>query len=160
MSLFLLFRRRAIETNGIVTAEAFGSPAINLTIEAVGIVPEQSLGQALIDLDIGPVGIVSAEAFGKVMVDVSSAAIPRGGYIGGYRTAPRRREIAMSICPVGIKGEEEVGIPEVVLCIAATGIETREEFGQAVVVTVPVLVPLYKKQRYEQDETIFLLLAA
>jgi len=136
---------------GIVSAEAIGSPRLDLEIVATGIATAEAFGSAQLDLQIIATGIATAEAFGLAQLDLTllmtgvagaeafgSAQLDLTLLMTGVATAEVVGDLTVlagnvDIIPTGIATAESVGSHVVTTAydIIVTGIATAEAFGLA-----------------------------
>jgi hypothetical protein len=88
-------------SNGIASAEAFGTATVGIGIQPTGISSAEAFGTPTVSIGIQPTGIASAEAFGAPTVSIG-------------------------IQPTGIASAEAFGTPTVSIGIAPAGIASDE----------------------------------
>lgn len=151
-----------VDLSAIVSAEAFGSPSVELTSYPAGIATAEAFGSPVSELALAPAGIASAEALGSpsagLVYDVdgigsgeafgSVTAGPGVAYVdpAGIATAEAFGAPDFvgnrSIDADAIAGTEAVGSVRVELLVDPAGIVTAEAFGAPTAALVPVLRPI------------------
>lgn len=100
-----------ITATGIASAEAFGTPSVQLNIDTAGIASAEAFGTPSVQLNIDTTGIASAEVFGtpSIQLNIDTTGIPSAEAFGNPTV-----QIAsgvQTITAVGIPSAEAFGIP-------------------------------------------------
>jgi hypothetical protein len=120
-----------VTADGIASAEAFGSPQLDLNVSATGVAGGEAFGSPVVssDLSVSPTGIASAEAFGSPQLDLNVVAdgVASGEALGSP-------QLGLNVVATGIPSGEAIGAPEVDLALFGIGgIPSAEAFGSPVV---------------------------
>jgi hypothetical protein len=120
---------QTISPTGISSAEAFGSPQLNLTALPTGIDSGEAFGNSLLELFLLPTGIDSGELFGSPTFELF--LLPTGVGSDESFGSP---QLNLTILPDGVGSGESFGQPTVTggeAVIAPVGIDSAEAFGNA-----------------------------
>lgn len=140
-----------LQPTGIPSAEAFGTPKLNLKLTPSAIGSQEAFGTAKLNLKIALSGIVSAEAFGTPIVTIGLTLYPTGIasveafgnlviagplIVPGIASqeafgSPTVTPGGVIVAPSGISSEELFGLPKLNLFVTPSGIVTSEAFGAA-----------------------------
>jgi hypothetical protein len=118
-----------VEPSGIASAEALGTPQINLTIEPSGIVGAEAFGSHNVAKDqvVEPGGVASAEALGtpKVNLEVQPSGV-------GSAEALGTPKVNLTVEPSSIAGAEAFGSHSIIMeqFVEPGGIESAEALGE------------------------------
>ncbi len=93
-------------SNGIPSAEAFGTSKFNRNFKCTGIASAEAFGASKFNVNVKPTGILSAEAFGATRLNLKA------------------------VC-TGIPSEEAFGLPKMLLSVVLAGVPSEEAFGLA-----------------------------
>lgn len=115
-----------VTPTGITTAEAVGSPLVNVTLAPAGIASAETIGLASVSPTVAPTGIASAEAVGSPSVNVA-------------------------LSPAGIASAEAIGIASISPAVLVPGIASAEAFGSVHVAVVYAAVREYLAQAVSRD---------
>lgn len=136
---------QTISPGGIASAEAFGTPQLNLSILAAAIASLEAFGAAVVQpgaVTVAPSGIASLEAFGNptlaTLFTIIANAIASAEAFGDPALA-----LSYTIAPNGIASAEVFGDPVLsigALIIEAAGIASAEAFGAHVLAPGAVLI--------------------
>lgn len=119
-----------LDAGAIASAEAFGSPALDLTINPAGITSAEAFGAPAIDLTISPASIPTSETFGTpaIVLTLNPGAIASGEVFGVA-------SLALTLNVESIDSAEAFGLPLIQLAgppqeiTDVGGIPSAAEFG-------------------------------
>ena len=117
-----------IEPSAIASAEAFGTPKLNLKLEPSAIASGEAFGTPKLILKLLPSGIASAEAFGTLSIGQVGYIQPTGiASAEAFGTAAVI--IDQFLSPSGIASAEALGAAQLNLWLALSAIASGEAFG-------------------------------
>ncbi len=96
-----LLQSQLIEPSAIASAEAFGTPEVNLEVEATGIVSAEAFGTSQVNQSLSLTGIASAAAFGNATLTRVYNFTGSGGVVVGGEAAIRRSYVGGGTVTLG-----------------------------------------------------------
>jgi hypothetical protein len=111
---------------GIASAEAFGTPKVNLKVAPQAIGSAEAFGTAKLNLKVVATSISSGEAFGSATLTQGTRVLPASISSGeAFGTA----KLNLQVRPTAIASAEALGSPTIVRVIRPNGIASAEAFG-------------------------------
>ena len=120
--------QQTLALNGVVSAEAFGSPAAAQTIEPGGIGSLEAIGSAALAQRLASSGIASTETFGATTVALT--AVQPTGIVSAE--AIGAAALGHELSATGIAPAETVGSVAIAQAVSAAGISSAEALGDPV----------------------------